>query len=146
MNENGEDKFKAFSEIYNSGLRLIGAANATGVLAAGAAYQAFEKRPEAQSSIKIIIGLFFAGIVAFTISEMSMFLLQVYMNNYFRRQSEPSDWEEALLSDKHIQPAPTKDYLRMASHDLIVMSFLGLFSLILFLFGLGFVAQFLTAL
>jgi hypothetical protein len=74
MNEDGEDKFKAFIEIYNSGLRLVGAANATGALAAGAAFQAFEKRPEAQSSIKIIIGFFFAGIVAFTFFKWPCFL------------------------------------------------------------------------
>jgi hypothetical protein len=125
---------------------LIGAANATGALAAGAAYQAFEKRPEAQSSIKIIIGFFFVGVVAFTISRMAMFLMQVFMNNYFRRQSEPSDWEETIFSDGLIKPTATKEYLRMARHDLIVMSFAGLLSLVLFLFGLWFVEAFLLAL
>jgi hypothetical protein len=146
MNEHGEDKFKEFIAIYNSGLRLIGAANATGALAAGAAFQAFEKRPEAQSSIKTIIVFFFAGVVAFTISQFAIFLMQSYMNNYFRRQSGPSEWEKAIFSNGGIKPTATKDYLRMARIDLIVTSFSGLFSLIMFIFGLGFVAQFLIAL
>jgi phosphate/sulfate permease len=145
MNENGEDKFKAFIEIYNSALRLVGAANATGALAAGAAYQAFEKRPEVQSSIKIVIALFFAGVVAFTISQMAMFLLQMYISNYFRRQSAPSDWETTLLAGPD-KPTTATDNLRKARYDFIVMSFSGLFSLFLFLFNLGFAGVFLLAL
>jgi hypothetical protein len=146
MTEDGEDKFKAFIEIYKSGLRLVGAANATGLLAAGAAYQAFEKRSEAQSSIRTIIVFFFAGVVAFIIAQMFMFLLQVYMDNYFRRQSEPTEWEEKIFSNGHIKPTAPTDYLRMAKYDLIIFSFSGLFSLILFLFGLGFAGLFLLAL
>jgi hypothetical protein len=85
MSADGEDTFKAFIEIYNSALRLIGAANATGTLAAGAAFQAFEKRPEAQSSIKIIIGFFFAGIVAFSNSQMALFLAIIFVVRASRR-------------------------------------------------------------
>jgi hypothetical protein len=145
MSENDEDKFKAFIEIYKSALRLVGAANATGLLAAGAAYQAFEKRSEAQSSIKIVIVLFFIGIVTFTISQMTMFLLQMYMNNYFRGQSEPSDWETTILAGPDKPTSPTH-LLRMARSDFIVMSFSGLAALVLFLSGLGFVGVFLLAL
>jgi hypothetical protein len=76
---------------------------------------------------------------------MAMFLAQIYMNNYFRRQNEPSDWE-AIFSDGQHKPPATKNYLRMARHDFIVMSFSALFSLVLFLFGLSFVGVFLLAL
>jgi uncharacterized protein YqhQ len=145
MNEHGEDNFKAYIAIYSSGLRLVGTANATGALAAGAAFQAFEKRPEAQSSLKIIIGFFFAGIVAFAISQMAMFLVQLYMSNYFRRQSKPSDWE-AIFLDGQRKEAAASDYLRMVRYDLIVITFSGLLSLILFLFGLWLVGTFLFAL
>lgn len=145
MSENDEVKFKAFIEVYNSALRLLGAANATGALAAGAAYQAFEKRPEDQSSIKLIIGLFFLGFVAFTISQMVMFLLRMYMENYFRRQTQLSAWETILLAGPG-HPTTATDDLRKARTDFIVMSFAGLFSLVLFLSGLGFVGAFLLAL
>jgi hypothetical protein len=42
-------------DIYNSTLRLVGAANATGAIAAGAAFQAFEKIPGAQPHIKNVM-------------------------------------------------------------------------------------------
>jgi hypothetical protein len=145
MSENGQAKFKAFIEVYTSPLRLIGAANATGALAAGAAYQAFEKRPEAQSSIKAIIVFFFAGFAAFVISQMSLFFLQMYMNSYFRRQTKASDWETTLLAGPD-KPTSASDNLRMARYDLIVVSFSGLAALVLFLVGLGFVGAFIRAL
>ena len=46
-------------------LKLLGGANATGALAAGAAYHAFATNAAAQSSIKLAAGLFLFGIFAF---------------------------------------------------------------------------------
>jgi hypothetical protein len=42
MDENAELKFKGLMDIWIASLRLLGAANATGALAAGAAFQAFD--------------------------------------------------------------------------------------------------------
>jgi hypothetical protein len=145
MSEDEEQRFKNWLEIYISNLRLLGAANATAVLAAGAAFQAFEKRPEAQSSIKLIIGFFFAGIVTFTISQIAIFLLQSHMNIYFERQKEAAKWK-VILYEAGINKSTTEQITRMARHNLIVIGFAGLASLVLFLVGLGFVANFLTML
>jgi hypothetical protein len=123
MPDLGQDTFKGISEIYNSGLRLLGAAHATGALEAGAAFQAFDKRPELQSSIKIILGFFFAGIVTFTISQMAMILMQLSMSNYFRRQNERSEWETIFSDGKNL--TSIKDYLRITRQNLIIIGLNG---------------------
>jgi hypothetical protein len=77
---------------------------------------------------------------------MAILLIQLYMNNYFRRQSEASDWEVILSDASQRTAAATTDYLRMAKNDLIVMTVSGLLSLALFLFGLWLVGMSLIAL
>jgi hypothetical protein len=142
MNEDGEERFKRIAEIYSSGVRSLGAANATGALAAGAAYQAFEKRPDVQSSIKEIIVMFFAGIIAFTVSQIAIHLAQIYMERYFRQSTEPADWEGTIFGNKR----PDENYLRMVSHDFVVLGFAMIASLVLFLFGLGLIGKLLLIL
>jgi hypothetical protein len=61
----------------------VGAANATGVIAAGAAFQAFEKIPAAQPYIKDVVLIFLLGVFAFTFSAATLFFAQSEFNGYF---------------------------------------------------------------
>jgi hypothetical protein len=47
-----------------SAIRLLGGANTTGAIAAGAAFHAFEKNVEVQNAVKIAALLFLFGIFA----------------------------------------------------------------------------------
>jgi hypothetical protein len=91
MDENAELKFKAWMDIWTASLRLLGAANATGALAAGAAYQAFDKKPDGQSTIKVLIVVFLMGVMLFTLSQIAMFVTQQNMEFYFLRLKEPTE-------------------------------------------------------
>jgi hypothetical protein len=79
MDENAELKFKGLMDIWISSLRLLGAANATGALAAGAAFQAFDKKPEAQSTIKVVVIFFLGGVILFALSQIAIFFTQINM-------------------------------------------------------------------
>ena len=84
-------------DIYNSTLRLVGAANATGAIAAGAAFQAFEKTPAAQSFIKYVALVFLLGVLAFTFSSAALFIAQREFDSYLAsRPKERADWEKII--------------------------------------------------
>jgi hypothetical protein len=51
----------------------VGAANTTGAIAAGAAFQVFEKIPAAQPYIKYVVLVFLLGVFAFTFSAATLF-------------------------------------------------------------------------
>jgi hypothetical protein len=74
----------------------VGAANATGVIAAGAAFQAFEKIPAAQPYIKYVVLVFLLGVFAFTFSAATLFFAQSEFNSYFvaSKTKERTDWEK----------------------------------------------------
>jgi hypothetical protein len=53
---------------FESTLRLLGGANTTGAIAAGAAFHAFEKNTEVQGTVKTAAALFLFGILAFVVA------------------------------------------------------------------------------
>jgi hypothetical protein len=57
-----------------SGLRLLGGANATGAIAGGVAFHAFESSLEIQSAVKSAAVLFLFGIFTFTIAYTALFV------------------------------------------------------------------------
>jgi hypothetical protein len=144
MNENAELKFKGLMDIWIASLRLLGAANATGALAAGAAFQAFDKKPEGQSTIKVLVVLFLIGVVLFALSQIAMFFTQVNMEFYFLRLREPSEWEKAFWNTEGQQQQHNP--LVMAKRGYILMTFLGMASLACFLLGLLLVTVFANSL
>jgi hypothetical protein len=113
---------------------FVGRANATGALAAGAAYQAFDKKPEGQSTIKVLVVLFLMGVMLFALSQIAMLLTQQNMELYFLKLRKPSEWEKAFWNTERRQ----EEYnpLVMAKRSLFFMMFLGMASLACFLLGL----------
>jgi hypothetical protein len=140
MDENAELKFKGLMDIWTGSLRLLGAANATGALAAGAAFQAFEKKPEGQSNIKILIVVFLMGVMLFTLSQIVMFVTQQNMEFYFLRLREPTEWEKVFwnIAKQRQQDDP----LVAAKTGYLFMGFFGMALLACFLLGLILVTVF----
>jgi hypothetical protein len=145
MDENGEVKFKAFMDIWTGSLRLLGTANATGALAAGAAYQAFDKKPDIQSEMKVLVFLFLLGVISFALSQIGMFNTQMSMAIYFQRSRESCEWEKVFWKiERQQQQQP--DPLVVAKWGYILMFFLGIASLSCFLLGLILVTFFVNGL
>jgi hypothetical protein len=144
MEENAELKFKGLMDIWTASLRLLGAANATGALAAGAAFQAFDKRPEAQSTIKAVVILFLGGVILFALSQMALFFIQINMEFYFLRLREPSEWEKTFWVIERQQQQDNPLVVSKWSYNF--MTFLGIASLSCFLLGLLLVTIFANSL
>jgi hypothetical protein len=134
MDENPELKFKALMDIWAASLRLLGAANATGALAAGAAYQAFDKKPDIQLPMKILVVVFLLGVISFALSQIAMFLTQYSMELYFMRLREPSEWERAFWNTEMLHQE--RNHLVGAKWAYYLMFFLGMVSLSCFMLGL----------
>jgi hypothetical protein len=144
MDENAELKFKGLMDIWISSLRLLGAANATGALAAGAAFQAFDKKPEAQSTIKVVVIFFLGGVILFALSQIAIFFTQINMERYSLRLRESSEWEKTFWATG--RQTSQDNPLVSAYRSYIVMMFSGLASMVLFFFGLLFVTYFVSSL
>jgi hypothetical protein len=133
MSDDKRLRLKGLLEFYAATLRIVGAANATGAIASGVAFQAFEKLPGAQPAIKNIAIAFLLGVFAFAISHLALFLTQMEMNLYFMGSKKLTEWEKIFW----VVSKPRRTYLLSAKKDLIVGIFAGLGSFVLFLFGLG---------
>jgi hypothetical protein len=142
MSDDQRLSFKGLLDIYTTALRLLGAANATGAIAAGAAFHAFEKTSAAQSSIKGVIVAFLIGVLAFAASYLAIFLTQMNMEHYFAGSREQAEWEKTFL----VNQKPPQNYLAEANRCLVVAMFAGLLSLALFLAALGIVILFALSL
>jgi hypothetical protein len=142
MDENAELKFKGLMDIWTASLRLLGAANATGALAAGAAFQAFDKKPEWQSTIKIFVVLFLIGVMLFTLSQITMFVTQQNRELYFLRLREPTEWEKTFWNTER-QRQQHKP-LAAAKLGYLFMGFIGMASLACFILGLILVTFFVN--
>jgi hypothetical protein len=131
-------------DIYRSTLRLVGAANATGAIAAGAAFHAFEKLPAAQSFIKYVVLVFLFGVLAFAVSSVAMFISQSEFDRYFvaSRAKERADWEKIIWG---IISKP-EAHLLAAKKNWIIAILTGLSSVLLFLGGLAMVMFFVIGL
>jgi hypothetical protein len=142
MIEDDQARFKGLMDIYTTALRSLGTANATGAIAAGAAFHAFEKVAAAQGSVKAVVMTFLLGVLAFAVSYIALFVTQAEMERYFAQSGEQSDWVKVFWA----APAQGKEQLAGARRSLIVGMFAGLLSLALFLFGLALVLNFVVQL
>ena len=127
-------------DIYNSTLRLVGAANATG----GAAFQAFEKIPGAQPHIKNVMLVFLFGVLLFTFSSATLFIAQTELDRYFgaSRTKERADWEKIIAGITK----PPEAHLRDAKINWRAALLTGFLSVLLFLGGLAMVMFFVIGL
>jgi hypothetical protein len=116
-----------------SALRLLGGANATGAIAAGVAFHAFEKNAEVQSSVKIAALLFLFGIFSFAIAYMSSFMATLDVDHSLHKEGEPT-WPEYLF---WVPTKSAEEYRKTAKREIVALALSGLVSFILFVVGLG---------
>jgi hypothetical protein len=118
---------------FESGLRLLGGANATGAIAAGVAYQAFAQNADVQSLVKMSATLFLFGILTFVIAYMSWFMMTLDVDCALHKADEPV-WPNYLFW------TPSKTAEEYRSHGkkmFMVMGLVGALSFIFFLAGLA---------
>jgi hypothetical protein len=118
-----------------STLRLLGGANATGAIAAGAAFHAFEKTPEIQNVVKAAAVLFLCGVFAFVIGYVGLFLATHDIDHSMHKEGEET-WPEYIFW------RPTKSaekYKTAAKWEIAVALFGGLASFAVFTTGLWFI-------
>jgi hypothetical protein len=77
-------------------LRMLGTANATAAIAAGAAFQGFTARPEIQQSIKIAALTYLFGILFFALSYMSLLGASSESDFFLAASDERTKWPEVL--------------------------------------------------
>jgi len=75
---------------FESTLRLLGGSNATGAIAAGAAFHAFEKNADVQSAVKTAAVLFLFGIFTFVIGYAGLFLTTHDIDHSLHQKDEPT--------------------------------------------------------
>ena len=118
---------------FDSALRLLGGANATGAIASGAAFHAFAQNADVQTSVKVSAVLFLFGIFTFVIAYMAWFIAILDIDHALHEGDEPL-WPEYLFW------SPTKtaeEYRSAAKWAFGVSMLLGLASFVLFFFGLA---------
>jgi hypothetical protein len=79
-----------------SALRMLGTANATGALAAGAAFQGFAARPEIQQSIKIAALAYLFGILMFAMSYLLLLSASQEADFFLHALKERAEWEQSF--------------------------------------------------
>jgi hypothetical protein len=115
--------------LLESALRLLGAANATGLLASGAAYHAFGKH----SDLKTMAMVFLAGVVAFGVGYAFWFGINFDLDHALQK---PEDDARLTTLFPGLKNKDEEQSLRSAKNGAIVMYTAGLVSLICFAFGL----------
>jgi hypothetical protein len=119
--------------IYDSALRLLGGANATGALAAGVAFHAFDGKADIQESLKTIAVLFLLGVLMFSVAYACWLTTRFYIDWALRKAGE-----EAAPEDVWFPRVKTFEQNRRdARIGFLVMVLTGLASFALFMFGLG---------
>jgi uncharacterized membrane protein YhaH (DUF805 family) len=117
-----------------STLRLLGGANATGAIAAGAAFHAFDKNMDVQNAVKVAAVLFLFGIFTFAVAYASLFMATHDIDHSLHKEGEAT-WPEFLFW------VPTKSpeqYKKQAKWEFIVAMLSGLASFVFFFVGLYF--------
>ncbi len=127
--------------LTDSALRLLGGANATGAIAAGAAFHALEKYGDAQRAVKWAAIAFLFGILSFVVGYVGWYVATLEIDMSLRKVDEPGPEEIFLISHKSVE-----DHRRHARGNFILMSFAGLCSFVCFILGLGIVINSVVAL
>jgi len=136
MSDHQRLDLKGLFDVYQSTLRLIGAANATGAITAGAAFHALDKSPEAQHFIEIEALIFLMGVLFFAASYAGLFIVRSEINSYFvtTKTPPPSEWEKIFVGE--LIKRPPDKYLLEAKKVWKITVLAGLCSFVLFMAGL----------
>jgi hypothetical protein len=125
--------------LFESALRLLGAANATGFLATGAAFHAFGSHP----ALTGIAAFFLLGLVTFMVEYGAWFFINLDLDRAFQK-SKDDPRLDALFP--RIKKKSAEDILKGVRRSAGVMYMTGLFSFVFFGLGLLLVAQFVLSL
>ena len=120
---------------FESTLRLLGGANATRAIAAGAAFHAFDKNMDVQNAVKGAAVLFLFGIFTFVIAYAFLFFTIHDIDHSMHKEGE-STWPEYLF---WVPNKSAEEYKKAAYREYIVTFFGILASFVLFMSGLGFI-------
>ncbi len=118
---------------FESGLRLLGGANATGAVAAGAAFHAFAQNAEVLGSVKLAAVLFLFGIFTFVIAYLAWFVTVLEIDQALHKDGDPVWPDHAFL--RYSKTA--EEYQSSAKKTFIVMACVGFLSFAFFFSGLG---------
>jgi uncharacterized membrane protein (DUF485 family) len=119
---------------WESGIRLLGGANTTGAIAAGAAFHAFDKNVGVQNAVATAAVLFLFGIFAFIIAYVVLFVATDEVDQSLH-EGEPT-WPEYLW---WVPTQSAEEYKKAAHKHFVVAAILSLASFILFIIGFAFV-------
>jgi hypothetical protein len=120
---------------FESTLRLLGGANATGAIAAGAAFHAFEKNVDVQNAVKTAAILFLFGVFTFATAYAFLFFTTHDIDHSMHADGKPT-WPDYLT---WVPTKSAEEYRKQAKWEFIVAMFSGLASCVLFFSGLGFI-------
>lgn len=118
---------------FESALKLLGGANATGAIASGAAFHAFAQNADVQSSVKLAAILFLFGIFSFVIAYMGWFMTVLDIDHSLHKEGEAT-WPEFLF---WLPTKTAEEYQSSAKKTFVVTMFLGLASFVFFFCGLS---------
>jgi hypothetical protein len=119
--------------VYDSALRLVGGASATGFLAAGAALHAFDKA-DIQECLKRIAILFVVGVLMFTFAYIGWFMTVIYIDWALQNTDEEAPEEVWILFPR---VRTFEQNRRAAKRGFFVLITGGAASFVFFLLGLA---------
>lgn len=142
MSNNQPLGLKELFDVYQPTLRLVGAANATGAITAGAAFHAL---PEAQWYVKYVALIFLMGVFFFAASCAGLFFAQMHINSYLVaiQTADRTEWEKIFVGTIK---TPPDEHLSEAKKAWIATVLFSLCSFVLFMAGLLSVLYFIVPL
>jgi hypothetical protein len=118
---------------FESALRLVGGANATGAIAAGVAFHAFAQNADMQWSVKAAAVSFLFGIFAFIFGYMLLLISALHMNFSLYERDEKGGPDQVLWARKD----SPEEYRERAKKEFWRAQIVGFVSFICFLGGLS---------
>ena len=130
----GEEKperlgVKGTLALYGSALRLLGAANTTGLIAAGAAFHVFDKNTD----LRVMAVIFLVGIIAFGVGYIFWVSVNIDLDHALQESGDDTRVETLF---PFIKERTAEFCLRSAKQGVTVMYAAALISLVCFCLGL----------
>jgi hypothetical protein len=127
--------------LFESAIRLVGTANATGVIAAGAAFHTFAQASSHaayfQGLVKLAAILFLLGVVGFAVAYSSWVQTTVEFDCFMRAPGEPLEkWEQIFYSTENQKKAP-EEFGKSAWRCCVLTAIAFCVSLLFFMAGLA---------
>ena len=122
-------------DLLSNALRTIGAANATGAIAAGASFR-FSDVAHGQGGLKIITIIFLIGVLTFIFSYSALLATTFHIDESMGRSLERQPWENILFG---VRPPTSEESAKFARVAYVIAYYVGVLSLGCFVAGVVFV-------